>query len=71
MNPFSGKPFHSYASGKNLYKQDPRFRGLGMKLESFNECLMISEDDKLSFSGNIFTNAPSDLIQLQNLLREL
>ena len=31
MNPFSGKPFYSYASGKNLYKIDDRFRGLGIK----------------------------------------
>lgn len=42
MNPFSGKPFHSYASGKNLYKVDARFRGLGMRFEEHDACLVIS-----------------------------
>lgn len=42
MNPFSGKPFHSYASGKKLYKVDARFRGLGMRFEEHDACLVIS-----------------------------
>lgn len=68
MNPFSGKPFYSYASGKNLYKIDDRFRGLGIKYEDLNHCLIISPDNEETFSGSIFTNAPSDLTQLQLLI---
>lgn len=70
MNPFSGKPFHSYASGKNLYKQDERFRGIGIKLENFNNCTIIGSEHELSFSGNIFTNAPSNLEVIRNLIKD-
>lgn len=70
MNPFSGKPFYSYASGKNLYKIDSRFRGLGMKFNRQENCLVISTDEESAFSGNVFTNAPSDLIVLKTLIDE-
>lgn len=70
MNPFSGKPFYSYASGKKLYKIDNRFRGLGIKLENYNECLIISAEDEVAFSGSIFTNAPTDILTLQSLINE-
>jgi len=71
MNPFSGKPFYSWASGKNLYKVDDRFRGLNMKLIKKNHCTVIStEDIESTFSGAIYTNAPSDYIQLKTLIDE-
>lgn len=71
MNPFSGKPFYSYASGKELYKIDERFRGLGMKIiKSQSNCLIISTDDESVFSGSIFTNAPSNEIILKTLIEE-
>lgn len=44
MNPFSGKPFHSYASGKNLYKVDARFRGLGIRFVERDACLVIEAE---------------------------
>lgn len=69
MNPFSGKPFHSYA-GQSLYKQDQRFRGIGMKLESFNNCTVIGADEELSFSGNIFTNAPTNMDVIKSLIKD-
>lgn len=68
MNPFSGKPFYSYASGKNLYKIDDRFRGLCVKFENLNDCMIISADEHVTFSGVIFTNLPSDLALLQKLV---
>lgn len=68
MNPFSGKPFYSYASGKNLYKIDERFRGLGIKFENHNDCLIISSDKEAVFTGSVFTNAPTDLGMLQTIL---
>lgn len=64
LNPFSGKAFFSYHQ-KSLYKNDERFRGLCMKLESIkgfgtkDDCLLISEDTSTKFSGSIFTNLPS------------
>lgn len=69
MNPFSGKPFHSYAA-KSLYKQDQRFRGIGMKLESFNQCTVIGTDQELSFCGNIFTNAPANIDVIKSLIKD-
>ncbi|KAM7347327.1 cobalamin trafficking protein CblD isoform 2-T2 [Cochliomyia hominivorax] len=72
MNPFSGKPFYSWSSGKNLYKIDKRFRGLNMKLNKHNECVVISSDAEANaenaFSGSIYSNAPSDFAQLKSLL---
>lgn len=72
MNPFSGKPFYSWASGKNLYKIDNRFRGLNMKLNKHNDCIVISSDAEANaenaFSGSIYSNAPSDFVQLKSLL---
>lgn len=68
MNPFSGKPFYSYASGKNLYKIDERFRGLGIKFENQHDCLIISVDTETAFSGSVFTNAPTSLTMLQALV---
>ncbi|XP_070496280.1 methylmalonic aciduria and homocystinuria type D homolog, mitochondrial [Chironomus tepperi] len=64
LNPFSGKAFFSYHQ-KSLYKNDERFRGLCMKLESIkgfgnkDSCLLISEDKSPKFSGSVFTNLPS------------
>lgn len=83
MNPFSGKPFHSYASGKHLYKVDARFRGLGIRFEERDACLVIAPaeadsrsgdhdgglaDETLPFSGNVFTTAPLSLTMLQALV---
>lgn len=68
MNPFSGKPFYSYASAKKLYKMDNRFRGLGLKFESHQDCLIISADSDIVFTGSVFTNAPNDMGQLQTIL---
>lgn len=69
MNPFSGRPFYSWASGKKLYKVDERFRGLNMKLIRKNNCLIIStEDESSSFSGAIYTNAPSNFLQLKSII---
>lgn len=70
MNPFSGKPFYSYASGKHLYKIDDRFRGLCIKYENRNECLIISPDTNIGFSGSIFTNASSELTELQSIVHD-
>lgn len=69
MNPFSGKPFHSYA-GKSLYKLDERFRGIGMKLEKFNNCTIIGTEKDICFSGNIFTNAPSNITVIRDLIKD-
>lgn len=70
MNPFSGKPFYSWASGKKLYKVDKRFRGLNMKLLKHNDCVVITSDENSEkvFSGSIYTNAPSDYSQLKSLI---
>lgn len=70
MNPFSGKPFYSWSSGKNLYKIDDRFRGLGMKLISQNNCIIISSDKDSAFSGTIYSNAPSSFDLLKSLIAE-
>lgn len=70
MNPFSGKPFYSYASGKYLYKIDDRFRGLGIKFENKNNCLIISSASDIGFSGSVFTNSPNDLIELQSIVND-
>jgi hypothetical protein len=70
MNPFSGKPFHSYASGKKLYKIDDRFRGLGISFETLNNCIIMQADDTASFTGNVFTNAPNDLVTLKAMLMD-
>ena len=69
VNPFSGKPFYSYASSKALYTIDYRSRGIGMKLENYNDCLIITDCDK-AFSGSVFTNFPSDLPMLQSLIMD-
>ncbi|XP_073834279.1 methylmalonic aciduria and homocystinuria type D homolog, mitochondrial-like isoform X2 [Musca autumnalis] len=70
MNPFSGKPFYSWASGKNLYKIDKRFRGLNMKLKKHNDCVVILPDENAekTFSGSIYTNAPSDYSEIKSLI---
>ncbi|XP_004523920.1 methylmalonic aciduria and homocystinuria type D homolog, mitochondrial [Ceratitis capitata] len=71
MNPFSGKPFYSWANGKNLYKVDDRFRGINMKLIKKNHCTVIStEDGDVTFSGVIYTNAPCDYLQIKSLIDE-
>uniref|UniRef100_A0A1A9VNF9 Methylmalonic aciduria and homocystinuria type D protein, mitochondrial n=1 Tax=Glossina austeni TaxID=7395 RepID=A0A1A9VNF9_GLOAU len=69
MNPFSGKPFYSWANGKNLYKVDDRFRGLNMKIFKVNDCVVISPDSaEQAFSGTIYTNAPTDYFQLRSII---
>lgn len=69
MNPFSGKPFYSWANGKNLYKVDDRFRGLNMKIFKVNDCVIISPDSaEQAFSGTIYTNAPTDYFQLRSII---
>lgn len=57
MNPFSGKPFYSYASGKKLYKIDSRFRGLGIRFEERDACLIIEPADQLP--ANVVTATAS------------
>ncbi|KAG5680052.1 hypothetical protein PVAND_009583 [Polypedilum vanderplanki] len=58
--------------GLSLYKNDERFRGICMKLESVNghgikdNCLLISEDKSNKFFGSVFTNLPS-----LNMFKEL
>lgn len=70
MNPFSGKPFHSFSGGKSLYKLDQRFRGLGINIVKKNDCMVISQEYKIKFTGNVFTNAPSDLLLLEGIIME-
>lgn len=76
MNCFSGKPFYSYSNGK-LFKVDERFRGLGMKFDNVNGCVVISsssneetvDKEKIEeFSGIIVSNIFSDLTQIQGLI---
>ncbi|XP_037936537.1 cobalamin trafficking protein CblD-like isoform X3 [Teleopsis dalmanni] len=69
MNPFSGKPFYSWAHGKNLYKVDERCRGLNMKLTTENSCTVISTvDSDKHFSGSIYTNAPCSFSEIKSIL---
>lgn len=71
MNPFSGRPFYLYSNGRNLYKVDERFRGINVNVENKNECLIISSDRNVrGFSGSIFTNAPTDLVVLEEILND-
>jgi Methylmalonic aciduria and homocystinuria type D protein len=70
MNPFSGKPFYSYSSGKKLYKIDDRFRGLGIRFENLNNCLIIEPNDATIFTGNIFTTGPNDMKSMKALLAD-
>lgn len=79
MNCFSGKPFYSYSNGK-LFRVDDRFRGLGMKFDNVNGCVVISSlntqstettaDNKGAeeFRGIIVSNIFSDLTQIQGLI---
>ncbi|GAB0088588.1 uncharacterized protein DMENIID0001_030450 [Sergentomyia squamirostris] len=70
INPFSGKPFYSY-SGSDLYTIDQRFRGFGMKIEDVSQCRVISADEQqVTFSGNVFTNAPSNLDTIRSLIED-
>jgi len=70
MNPFSGKPFFSWANGATLYKIDSRFRGINMNVQNKSSCTVISAEniDDKNFSGVIYTNAPCDFMQIKNLL---
>lgn len=68
MNPFIGKPFFGFIKGKQLYKIDNRFRGLGMRLDYQNECVIISSSVQTGFTGNIFTNAPKDFELIKTLI---
>lgn len=75
LNPMSGRPFHSYHQ-KSLYKlNDERFRGLCMKFEEIKatgaeeNCLLIQEDIS-KFSGSVFTNIPSNLSLIKDLILE-
>lgn len=77
MNPFSGRPFYSYVNGKILYKVDERFRGLGMRFENINDCVVISADNALDqaldakgFNGTVFSNVFPDIIRIQGLIGE-
>lgn len=74
MNCFSGKPFYSYSNGK-LFKVDDRFRGLGMKFDNVNGCVVISslttvqsEENPEEFRGIIVSNIFSNLTQIQGLI---
>lgn len=76
MNCFSGKPFYSYSNGK-LFKVDDRFRGLGMKFDQLNGCVVISSASNATdtenpeseeFRGIIVSNIFSDLTQIQGLI---
>lgn len=76
MNCFSGKPFYSYSNGK-LFKVDDRFRGLGMKFDNLNGCVVISSlsnaaeaetENPGEFRGIIVSNIFSDLTQIQGLI---
>lgn len=76
LNPFSGRPFHSYHQ-KSLYKlNDTRFRGLCMKFEEIpavgadENCVLICEDKSVKFSGSIFSNIPSNLEMIKELIMD-
>lgn len=74
LNPMSGRPFHSYHQ-KSLYKlNDERFRGLCMKFEEIKalgaeeNCLLMCEDKSTKFSGSVFTNIPSNLEFIKDMI---
>ncbi len=69
MNPFSGKPFYHHYTDPKLYKIDKRFRGFGMKYEHLNKCLVITSDEATTFSGSIFTDATTNQIVLEAMIR--
>lgn len=76
VNPMSGRAFHSYHQ-KSLYKlNDERFRGLCMKFEEIKasgadeNCLLMLEDKSTKFSGSVFTNIPSNLELIKDLILE-
>lgn len=76
LNPFSGRPFHSYHQ-KSLYKlNDTRFRGLCMKFEEIpaigadENCVLICEDKSVKFSGSIFSNIPANLDMIKELIND-
>lgn len=70
INPFSGQP-HMHRSKKNtLYKTDERFRCLGFKIESKNNCKIISCDSSIAnFIGSLYTTAPADIQFLKEIMR--
>jgi len=79
MNPFSGRPFYSFTNGKTVYKCDDRFRGIGMKVENVNDCIVISSDfnddtvldqalEGHGFSGSIFTNICQNKYIIEELI---
>lgn len=76
LNPFSGRPFHSYHQ-KSLYKlNDTRFRGLCMKFEEIiaegagQNCIVLCEDKSLKFSGSVFSNIPTNLEMMKELIAD-
>uniref|UniRef100_T1GDR5 Uncharacterized protein n=1 Tax=Megaselia scalaris TaxID=36166 RepID=T1GDR5_MEGSC len=69
INPFSGKPFYTWTSGKKT-AMESRFKGLGIELENVNECTVIKPVPSNVFSACIFTTAPSDEKTLKELLEE-
>ena len=54
INPFSGQPYTDVRKNDILYQIDPRFRGVGFKVEQKENCKIISYDSSCkNFVGKL------------------
>lgn len=71
VNPFSGQPHVHRSKNGTLYKTDERFRCLGFKIESKNNCRVISCDSSVTnFLGSLYTTAPANIQFLKEIMSD-
>ena len=73
IDPFSCRPFHGKYSNAVLYETDERFRQFGFEIEDLGCCKVTRHHrwGSRSFVGSLFTNAPINSVELNNVLKML
>ncbi|KAI1278036.1 Cobalamin trafficking protein CblD [Halotydeus destructor] len=73
VDPFSGRPVRGSYTPATLFETDERYRNFGFDIEDLGCCKVIRHHawGTRAFVGSLFTNAPVDSREVQEVLRTL
>ncbi|CAH1986272.1 unnamed protein product [Acanthoscelides obtectus] len=69
INPFSGRPYFTPSSLKELYETDEKFRCMDFQIFEIKDCTVVANEHGSSkqFIGSMFTTAPCNKNQLNTI----